>query len=136
MPASVTELSRVGLLSSLPGETLTRLAGRMAREDVPAGRTIVAEGERLLGIAKQGGVPLTLLGGVAVRIRTPDVPPALDREYKDLDFAVPKKAGGDADKLLRDAGYEGHVSVEMLRPSDDPAGTVRRCADFIRETYR
>jgi len=41
----VTELSRVGLLSSLPGETLTRLAGRMAREDVPAGRRIVSEGE-------------------------------------------------------------------------------------------
>jgi CRP-like cAMP-binding protein len=45
VPASVTELSRVGLLSSLPGETLTRLAARMSREDVPAGRTIVAEGE-------------------------------------------------------------------------------------------
>jgi CRP-like cAMP-binding protein len=41
----VTELSRVGLLSSLPGETLQRLAERMAREDVPAGRTIVSEGE-------------------------------------------------------------------------------------------
>ena len=41
----MTELSRVGLLSSLPGETLTRLAERMSREDVPAGRTIVAEGE-------------------------------------------------------------------------------------------
>ncbi|MCZ7588766.1 MAG: cyclic nucleotide-binding domain-containing protein [Gaiella sp.] len=45
VPASVTELSRVGLLSSLPGEALTRLAERMVREDVPAGRTIVAEGE-------------------------------------------------------------------------------------------
>jgi len=45
VPASVTELSRVGLLSSLPGETLTRLAARMSREDVPAGRTIVSEGD-------------------------------------------------------------------------------------------
>ena len=45
VPASVTELSRVGLLSSLPGETLTRLAGRMAREYGPAGRRIVSEGE-------------------------------------------------------------------------------------------
>ena len=41
----MTELSRVGLLSSLPGETLTRLAGRMAREDVPPGQAIVSEGE-------------------------------------------------------------------------------------------
>ena len=45
----------------------------------------------------------------------------------------------DHDKIaaaLRDVGYDGHVSVEMLRPSDDPAGTVRRCADYVRETYR
>ena len=41
----MTELSRVGLLSSLPGEALTRLAGRMTREEVPSGRTIVSEGD-------------------------------------------------------------------------------------------
>lgn len=45
VPASVTELSRIGLLSSLPGETLTRLAARMTREEIPAGRTIVTEGD-------------------------------------------------------------------------------------------
>jgi CRP-like cAMP-binding protein len=45
VPASVTELSRIGLLASLPGETLTRLAERMRREDVPAGRAIVTEGD-------------------------------------------------------------------------------------------
>ncbi len=44
VPASVTELSRVGLLASLPGETLTRLAERMRREDVAAGTSIVVEG--------------------------------------------------------------------------------------------
>ena len=36
-PASVTELNRVGLLATLPGETLRRLAARMEREYVPAG---------------------------------------------------------------------------------------------------
>ena len=41
----MTELSRVGLLSSRPGETLTRLADRMSREEIPAGRTIVSEGD-------------------------------------------------------------------------------------------
>jgi CRP-like cAMP-binding protein len=41
----VTELSRVGLLTSLPGETLALLAERMVREDLPGGRTVVAEGE-------------------------------------------------------------------------------------------
>ena len=41
----MTELSRVGLLAALPGETLTKLAERMTREEIPGGRTIVAEGE-------------------------------------------------------------------------------------------
>jgi CRP-like cAMP-binding protein len=45
VPASVTELSRIGLLATLPGETLTKLAGRMQREEIPPGRAIVTEGE-------------------------------------------------------------------------------------------
>jgi CRP-like cAMP-binding protein len=45
VPASVTELSRVGLLASLPGQTLTQLAERMRREELPAGQTVVAEGD-------------------------------------------------------------------------------------------
>ena len=75
---------------------------------------IVAESERLVGIAQSEGVPLHLLGGVAVRLHAPEVPPALDREYKDLDFAVPKKAGGAADRLLRDAGYEPHITFNAM----------------------
>ncbi len=45
-PATAHELQRVGLLATLPGETLTRLAARMQREEVPAGRTVVSEGEQ------------------------------------------------------------------------------------------
>ncbi|HEY7631711.1 MAG TPA: hypothetical protein VH817_13460 [Thermoleophilaceae bacterium] len=75
---------------------------------------IVAEGERLLGIAQTEGVPLHLLGGVAVRLHAPEVPAALDRQYKDLDFAVPKKAGGDADRLLRSCGYEPHITFNAM----------------------
>lgn len=45
-PASVTELQRVGLLATLPGEVLRRLAGRMEREYVPAGQAVVEEGDR------------------------------------------------------------------------------------------
>jgi hypothetical protein len=75
---------------------------------------IVAEGERLLGIASEEGVPLRLLGGVAVRLKAPDVPPTLDRSYKDIDLAVTKKAAGAADKLLREAGYEPHVSFNAM----------------------
>ena len=75
---------------------------------------IVSEGERLLGIAEQEGVPLRLLGGVAVRLKATDVPAALTREYKDIDFAVTKKGGGAADKLLKQAGYEPHVAFNAM----------------------
>ncbi len=45
VPASVTELQRIGLFGSLPGATIATLAERMVREDVPAGRNIVTEGD-------------------------------------------------------------------------------------------
>jgi CRP-like cAMP-binding protein len=45
VPASVTELSRVGLLASLPGETLGKLSDRMRREEVPSGTILINEGE-------------------------------------------------------------------------------------------
>jgi len=41
----VHELSRIGLLSGLPGEQLTQLAGRLEREDVAAGASVVRQGE-------------------------------------------------------------------------------------------
>jgi ATP-binding cassette subfamily B protein len=43
--ATQHELSRIGLLASLPGEVLANLARRMEREQVPAGAAIVAEGD-------------------------------------------------------------------------------------------
>ena len=45
VPATVTELSRVALLSGLSGEKLTEIARRMDREEVPPGRQVVREGE-------------------------------------------------------------------------------------------
>lgn len=46
VPASVTELQRIGLFGSLPGETIAKLAERMVREEFPGGRRIVTEGDR------------------------------------------------------------------------------------------
>jgi CRP-like cAMP-binding protein len=45
VPATVHELTRVGLLSGLPGEQLQKLASRLEREEVAAGSTVVREGE-------------------------------------------------------------------------------------------
>lgn len=46
VPATVTELSRIGLLAELPGERLNELAARMRREQLEPGATVVREGER------------------------------------------------------------------------------------------
>jgi CRP-like cAMP-binding protein len=43
--ATQHELTRCGLLSGLPGETLGRLAKRMEREELAAGTVVVREGE-------------------------------------------------------------------------------------------
>lgn len=45
VPASVTELARVGLFADLSGETLARLAERMRRDELAAGTVVVREGE-------------------------------------------------------------------------------------------
>ena len=66
VPASVTELARVGLFASLPGETLGKLAERMQRAEVPPGTVLIREGQPgdrfyvlLSGVA---GVSQTSLG--------------------------------------------------------------------------
>src|SRR5690242_3349091 len=76
--------------------------------------SIVEEGERLLDLAGRNGTAFALLGGVAVRLHAPEVPPPLDREYKDLDFAIPKGSSKSADKLLRDSGYEPEVAFNAM----------------------
>jgi ATP-binding cassette, subfamily B, bacterial len=43
--ATAHELSRSGLLSSLPGETLAKLGQRMMREDVASGAAVIREGD-------------------------------------------------------------------------------------------
>jgi hypothetical protein len=79
---------------------------------------IVAEGERVLGLAAGDGVAVRLLGGVAVRLQAPTLPAAFDREYKDLDFATPKGGSNAADRLLRGAGYEPHTAFNALNQKE------------------
>jgi CRP-like cAMP-binding protein len=80
----VTELSRIGLLSELPGELLTRLAERMRREEIAPGTVIVTEGE-------PGDRFYVLLQGVA---------------------AVTQTTRG-ARQLLRPGEYFGEVAAAM-----------------------
>lgn len=41
----MTELSRIGLFAELPGETLTKLADRMRRDELASGTAVVREGD-------------------------------------------------------------------------------------------
>jgi ATP-binding cassette subfamily B protein len=84
--ATQHELSRIGLLATLPGEALARLAQRMTREDIPAGAGVIAEGEQgdrfyvvlsgMLSVSQQNrpqGVlrPGDYFGEVALAMRMP-----------------------------------------------------------------
>ena len=80
--------------------------------------SIVDEGRRLLDVAHSEGATLGLLGGVAIRLHATDLPPALDRQYKDLDFAVPKGRSRDASKVLGDSGYEPEVSFNAMNGNE------------------
>jgi hypothetical protein len=80
---------------------------------------VVAEGKRLLERASARGVPLRLLGGVAIRLRAPaDIPPAFARAYADLDFVTAKRGSGGAAQLFRDEGYVPHVAFNALHSQD------------------
>jgi hypothetical protein len=75
---------------------------------------VVVEGRRILDATRDAGLTVRLLGGVAVNVRSQDLPPALSRTYQDLDFAASKKSAGDLQKLLRDLGYEPHLGFNAM----------------------
>jgi hypothetical protein len=93
----------------------------------------------VLAAAREAGLTLRLIGGVAVHVRSAGLHPALTREYKDLDFATSKKSAGDLQKLLRDMGYEPHLGFnamngrERLLFYDDPN---QRQVDVFVSSFR
>jgi hypothetical protein len=79
---------------------------------------IPAEGTRLLEAAASRGVPLRLIGGVAVRLRAGDRYPAgLDREYADVDFVTAAGAGRDVEALMTEEGYEPYHEFNVINGS-------------------
>jgi hypothetical protein len=76
---------------------------------------VIAEGKRLLAQASEKGVPLRLLGGVAICLRAPgNLAPAFARDYVDIDFVAEKRSARAATELFRDAGYVPHVAFNAL----------------------
>lgn len=75
----------------------------------------VAEGTRIAEAAAERGLPLRLLGGVAVAILCPSSrKPPLQREYGDIDFATTGSAKKDVAKLIESLGYTGDREFNML----------------------
>ena len=85
--ATQHELSRIGLLATLPGETLARLASNMTREEIPAGTDILVEGE-------EGDRFYVVLNGI---------------------FAV-SNLGSMPRRMLRPGDYFGEVALAMDMP--------------------
>jgi hypothetical protein len=80
---------------------------------------IVAEAKRVLELADAQGVPLRVLGGVAIHLRAPQPPPpALTRTYGDVDFVTVKGSSGDVQSLLRGTGYEPHAAFNALHGTE------------------
>jgi len=88
VPATVHELSRIGLLAELPGERLNQLAKRMTRQEIPAGAAPIVEGE-------QGERFYVILSGV---------------------FAVSNFGALGPRSVLRPGDYFGEVALAMAIP--------------------
>jgi ATP-binding cassette subfamily B protein len=88
VPATVHELSRIGLLSELPGEQLAKLARRMRREEIPVGAAPVVEGD-------PGHRFYVVLSGL---------------------FAVSTAGGLGPRRVLRPGDYFGEVALAMDVP--------------------
>lgn len=109
VPASVTELQRVALLASLPGERLQALAERMRREDVAPGSVVVREGDA------DDDRFFVLLSGVA---------------------AV-SQAGRGPLRMIRPGEYFGEVAPAMGVPRTATVTAMTPCvvASCDRETF-
>ena len=106
--ATQHELSRIGLLATLPGETLARLASNMTREEIAAGDGVVLEGE-------EGDRFYVVLSGM---------------------LTVSQRSRG-AQSLLRPGDYFGEVALAMNVPrtASVRALTPVTVASCDRETF-
>lgn len=78
---------------------------------------IVVEAGRLVKLAGTQGLALRLLGGIAVRLRCPEsaLRPELKREYKDIDFATPRRGAKALRDLLVAQGYEPNQRFNTMQ---------------------
>jgi hypothetical protein len=73
------------------------------------------EARRLVDAAGQQGIPLRLLGGLAVSMRCPSSSSAaLKRDYEDIDMATDQSGGRKLADFFKDQGFDPDKELNML----------------------
>jgi hypothetical protein len=75
---------------------------------------IVVEARRLIGAARERGVPLWLLGGLAVQLGGQPPPEPLRREYKDIDVLTLRGERKAVTALMEEVGYRPDAEFNTL----------------------
>jgi hypothetical protein len=77
---------------------------------------ITQEAERIITTAKEEGVPLRLLGGLAIYFRCPSTQTdtRLQRSYGDMDFAILSQSSAKTKALFANLGYVGNKAFNSL----------------------
>jgi hypothetical protein len=78
--------------------------------------SVVDEARRLVDAGRAKGVPLRLIGGAAVLVRSEGVTsPTLAREIKDIDLATSKAHGAEVAGLLESTGYTPNLEFNAFQ---------------------
>lgn len=87
----------------------------MTEGDIQPLRDPVAEGRRIAEAAAERGLPLRVIGGVAVALLCPSSQrPPLKREYGDIDLTTTGAAKDGVVELMSALGYTGDREFNML----------------------
>jgi hypothetical protein len=82
--------------------------------DTPRG-DILEEATNLLEAAAANGLPLRLIGGLAVQLHAPEGPhPAVARSSKDIDLVTTRGKGRQAAELMRRRGYQANEEFNAV----------------------
>jgi hypothetical protein len=82
-------------------------------------REVEAEARRLAARIEAAGLPLRLLGGLAIRLHAAgNIHPALARSYADIDLVCTRKAGSEVSRFLVAAGYEANERFNAMNGSE------------------
>ena len=91
----------------------------MAKETNGRRPDVVEEARRVTELAENESVPLRLLGGVAVNVRSGDgLREVFRREYADMDFMVPKGRSAETQKFFDSLGYAPQTRFNTLYGSE------------------